>query len=226
MREELLQFSYEKLMYSADFQQIAHQFNIGEDMLEARRYFAARKPIRGIMLYLDSHDVQNGVLQLGDRQLILSEFSLSCEVFDAFSSSQITSAMVFLISCQPDMCQNRGTGELNYYFVENACIDLVRKMLLKNFRLMTEGEYGKKENIWFSDVFGPGYYNMPLGEGRKLHKLLRGERIGVTYQRDFMVPLKSSIGVVLSYQTEKPIVMNPCTYCQLTEKDCSLCGLH
>lgn len=224
MREELLQFAYPKLMYSADFQQAVNNLHLNEDILEVRRRFALRRPIRGIIRYLDGEDVRKGMVKLVDNQLTLLNISLSCEAIQSFSSCQIQSAMIYLITSGSNASQYNSDGEMNDYFAENICIDLVRKMLIQNFHLLTEEEFGKEKNIWYSDVLGPGYYNMPLDEGIKLHKLLKGERIGVTYKGELMVPLKSSIGIVFSYSAEQPVSLNPCSYCKLIHKDCTLCA--
>lgn len=220
MREEILQFTYEKLLPSVDM----NRLKIDADMLEVRRFFVRCKPIHGMMIYLDREDAENGALKISHDQFILSDTVLSCEVFREFSSCQIKSAMAYLISCSPDAYESYRIGELNYHFIQNACMDLVRNIIMQNFRMFTTKEYGVLDNLWFSNGFGPGYYGMSVEQGKKIHRLLKGERIGVTYCGEMMVPLKSSIGVAFSYTGPRYVDKKPCDYCTASDKDCLFCG--
>ena len=131
MREEILQFTYEKLLPSVDM----NRLKIDADILEVRRFFARCKPIHGMMIYLDREDAENGALKINHDQFILSDTVLSCEVFREFSSCQIKSAMAYLISCSPDAYEHYRIGEMNYHFIQNACMDLVRNIIMQNFRM-------------------------------------------------------------------------------------------
>lgn len=220
MKEEMIQFSYERLLPSVDLQAL----KINADILEVRRFFAKCVPIRGLMRYYDENDARNGVIRICRDQFCFQDDSLSCEVLKEFSSCRVKSGLVYLITCGSESYQHYGIGEMNYHFIQNACMDLARNMILKNCRLYTYEEQNKSESIWTTKVFGPGYYGMPLEEGRKLHTLLDGERIGVSYQGAMLMPLKSSIGFAFSYQAKEQVVVNACDYCQAAVKECNYCG--
>lgn len=220
MKEELIQFSYEKLLPSVDLQAL----KLDVDLLEVRRFFAKCTPIRGLMRYYDEHDIENGVVEISGKQLRFGGASVSCDVLKEFSTCKVKSAFVYLITCHPDSFRRYEIGEMNYHFIQNACIDLAREMILKNCRLYTNNGEDAKESIWTTKAFGPGYYGMPIEEGRTLHKLLDGERIGVSYQGSMMTPLKSSIGFAFSYEAKEQVMVNACDYCQAAVKECNYCG--
>lgn len=224
MKEEILRFSYDKLLHSADFHESIKQLNIDVDLLGARRFFAACKPIRGMLLYFSAEDIEKGLVQIQNNQLILSNVPLTCDAVTKYSNKPIKSAMAYLISCNPESYQEYGTYEMNYHFIENACIDLVRNMIMQNFKSLTESECEKGDTIWFTKGFGPGYYGMPVEEGKKILNVLHGERIGVSYKGDMMYPLKSTLGVMFSYEAETPVEENPCTYCKAGNRNCIFCG--
>lgn len=220
MKEELIQFSYEKLLPSVDLQ--ALKLNV--ELLEARRFFARCTPIRGLMRYYDEQDVENGIVQMNGNHFYFGEAMVSCDVLKEFSGCKVKSALIYLITCHPEHFRRYEIGEMNYHFIQNACIDLVREVILKNCRLYTNQEEDAKESVWTTKAFGPGYYGMSIEEGRTLHKLLDGGRIGVSYQGSMMTPLKSSIGFAFSYQAKEPIKVNACDYCKAAVKECNYCG--
>lgn len=220
MREEIIQFSYEKLLPSVDLQAL----KIDIELLEARRFFAGCNPIRGIMRYYDATDVIEGQVGIRGEQIHFGDSFLKCEVLKEFASCQVKSALAYLITCSPESRKHYPIGEINYHFIQNACMDLARNMILENCRKYTYQEQGKQDSIWTTKILGPGYYGMPLEEGRKLHRLLNGERIGVTYQGTMMTPLRSSIGFAFSYEAEQQVVISPCDYCMAAVKECNYCG--
>lgn len=224
MRKELLIFPYEKLFQSADFWQQMKQLNINVDFLEARRFFASCKPIRGMMLTYERKDVEQGLVKIQENQLILSDVILTCDVMEEFASFPIKSAMAYLISCSPESYEGYGNGELNYHFIQNACMDRVRNLMLQNFKMFVKKEYEAEDTICFSKGIGPGYFGMPMTEGKKIHKLLQGEEIDVFYKGEMMYPLKSTIGVMFSYKAREAVKLNACAYCQAATKDCHYCG--
>ena len=223
MREERLQFSYDKLIHSADFNQHIQKYNIEVDLLEVRRFFMACKPIKALMLYFDGKDVQDGMVQIKHNHFVLSDISLTCDVFQDYSNYQILSGMAYLITCCSEEEQLFKHEEMNYHFIQNTCVGMVRHIMMQNFRSMTRNEYRGRPNIWFTKGFGPGYYGMELKEGKSIHKLIKGERIGVTYQGEMMHPLKSTIGVAFSYAAEEAVRSNPCNYCNAANRDCMFC---
>ncbi len=220
MKEHLLQFSYNKLLPSVPFDKLKVEI----EPLEVQRFFSTCKPIRCIMYYWGNEEVEQGILKLTDNQLILSDNTFYCDVFKEFSSCQITSGMAYLISCSQDSYEQIGSGELNYHFIQNSCIDLVRDIVMQNFKLFTKNEYDEAEQIAYTKGFGPGYFGMPVEEGKKIHKLLHGEQIGVRYKGDMMYPLKSSIGLAFSYKGKNEVCLNPCDYCEATGEHCMFCG--
>ncbi|SET56565.1 hypothetical protein [[Clostridium] polysaccharolyticum] len=224
MRKEILRFSYEKLFQSTDFWKQIKQLNINVDFLEARRFFATCRPIRGMMLSYERKDVEQGLVRIQENQIILSDVSLTCDVLKEFASFPIKSAMAYLISCSPDSYENYGAGELNYHFIQNACMDRVRNLMMQNFRMFVKKEYETEDSICFSKGVGPGYFGMPMTEGKKIYTLLHGEEIDVFYKGEMMYPLKSTIGAMFSYKAEEPLKLDPCAYCQAAAKDCRYCG--
>lgn len=223
MKEELLQFSYDKLIHSADFSQNIRKYKIEVDLLEVRRYFMACKPIKGIMLYFNGDDVRDGTLSIQGNQFVLSDTSLTCDAFQAYARYPVLSGMAYLITCGEEAKRSMEQVEMNYHFIQNICVDLVRNIMLQNFRTMTRQEQYEISDIYYSKAFGPGYYGMALQEGKNIHKLLKGDRLGVMYQGDMMCPLKSTIGVSFSYQADREVKMNPCLFCQAGQKDCMYC---
>lgn len=224
MKKERLNFSYEKLFQTAELYESIRKLNIDVDLINVRRFFAACKPIRGMLLYFDKEDVENGLVRIEDNRLILSDVSLTCEVVQKYTECDLKSAMVYLISCSPESYEDVKTGELNFHFIQNACMDIVRNILTQSFIKFTKDQIGKSETVWFSRGFGPGYFGMPIEEGKKMLDLLHGEQIGVCYKGEMMQPLKSTIGAIVSYQAEQPIKVSPCEYCKADNKNCIFCG--
>ena len=220
MKEELIQFSYEKLLPSVDL----NSLKINVDLLDVRRFFARCTPIRGLMRYYEEHDVKDGVVGISGNQFRFGEDSLSCDVLREFSACQVKNVLVYLITCSEESFRHYDIGELNYHLIQNACIDLAREVVLKNLSQYAKKEQNEEEPVWMTKAFGPGYYGMPVEEGRKLHKLVDGEQIGVAYQGTMMVPMKSSIGFAFSYQAREQVKVNACDYCQASIKDCNYCG--
>lgn len=224
MKEEILNFSYEKLFQTAELYESIRKLNIDVDLLKVRRFFAACKPIRGMLLYFDEEDVESGLVKIEDNRLVFSDVSLTCDVLEKYAKCELKSAMVYLITCSPESYEDNKAGELNFYFIQNACMDLVRNILTQNFRKLTRDQIGESETVWFSRGFGPGYFGMPIEEGKKMLELVHGEQIGVCYKGDMMEPLKSTIGAMVSYQAEQPIKVSPCEYCMADNKNCIFCG--
>jgi hypothetical protein len=112
---------------------------------------------------------------------------------------------------------------MNYHFIQNTCVEQVRNLMMQNFKSMTRNENPDRLDLHFSSGFGPGYYGMELKEGKSLHKLIRGERIGVTYQGEMMYPLKSAIGTAFSYAGTKAVKSKPCLYCKTRGRNCMFC---
>lgn len=224
MKEEILSFSYEKLLQTAELNESIRKLNIDVDLLKVRRFFAACKPIRGMLLYFGPDDVSNGLVRIKDNQLILSDVSFTCDVVQKYTKCELKSAMVYLITCNPETYEDYETGELNFYFIQNACMDIVRNIIMQNFRRLTRSEIEETETVWFTRGFGPGYYGMSIEAGKKMLELIHGEQIGVCYKGDMMYPLKSTIGAMISYQAEKPIKASPCEYCMADNKNCIFCG--
>lgn len=226
MKEDILQFSYEKLLPSVPF----HKLKIDVDLLEVRKFFTRCSPIRGVMLSFGKEDVEEGRIRIHNNQLILDDTVLYCDVFQEFSSCQICTGIAYLASCNTDSFEEYGIGQLNYHFIQNSCLDLVRNMIMQNFRLFTYEQLftieqrSVTEQVSFTKAFGPGYYGMQVEEGEKLHKLLHGERLGVRYEDGMMHPLKSTIGAAFSYRGKETVKLNPCDFCESNGEHCMFCG--
>lgn len=224
MKEELLQFTYDKLIHSAGFQESIQRLKADIDLIDARRFFAACKPIRGMLLYLGKEEMEKGIVKIEQNYLNCLYTSICCDALQKYSSYQLKSVMFYLISCSPESYEKYHLGEINYHFVQNICLDMVRDIMLQNFKLFTRKEYESKTALWFSQAFGPGYFGMELDQGRKIHEILHGEKIGVTYKGDMMYPLKSTIGFTFSYQADNKVIEKTCEYCKKVNDNCMLCG--
>lgn len=226
MQEEMLRFSYERLIPSALSTDMVKGFGLDVNEGELRRYFASRRPIKAIMHYYGEDDILKKKACLSGNEIRLADMSLSCDVFREFVSCRIHSFFLYIISCGQEEDENIPFGQMNYHVVQNACLELVRTILRNNFQKITLEEYSQR-NFFFSQEFGPGYFGMSLSEGQKIHRVLEGERIGVTYSHGWMKPLRSTAGLSFSYSgLEKPIVMNPCDYCSSNKSHCKFCGGH
>lgn len=226
MKEDILQFSYEKLLPSVPF----HKLKIDVDLLEVRKFFLRCSPIRGITLSFGMKDVEEGRIRIQDNQLIFNDTVLYCDIFQKFSFCQINTGVAYLVTCNTESPEEYGIGQLNYHFIQNSCLDLVRNIIMQNFRLFTHEQLFQAqqgpvaEQVTFTKAFGPGYYGMQVKEGMKLHKLLQGERLGVRFEDGMMYPLKSAIGAAFSYKGEETVKLNPCDYCESNGEHCMFCG--
>jgi len=215
MKTEKVVFSFQHLLNSVDL----HELGVMEDMIDVRRSFMNCKSIEGHMLYVDKA-MQETMMFSEDKFLFHDTFFI-CPVFEELKGSLLESTCFYLLT-HLDKSANIYINELSYHIVENKCLEIARNAVFHNFMKRTES--GNNNEIWYTKAFGPGYYGMELSEGRKMYELLEGEKLGVMYQNELLIPMKSCIGVYFSFQGKDKVELSPCKYCVASKEQCTFCG--
>jgi hypothetical protein len=79
-------------------------------------------------------------------------------------------------------------------------------------------------DLYLSESFGPGYFGMPLEEGKTLFSLLGDETAGVSQKASgLLLPEKSCMGLLLVYNRPGIKVSAACEKCLGSRGGCQFC---
>ncbi len=216
-REELL-FSYSTLLNLAE----REEMGLAEEFTTVRKSFLQEKPVKAVILYLDKKDADTGVIELEENHLSICEIPLQGEILRRYEGNQLCAGMLFLITTSGTYQKGMQISELSYHIVQNKCLDLARNLIKHNFNALLKKEPYK--DIWISDCLGPGYFGMKLEEGKKIYRLLDGEKLGVTYIGECMKPVKSTSGILLGMRGNRELLPGACIFCKASKENCLFCG--
>lgn len=218
MEQEGLVFSYAALLRLMEREELG----LTEEFTAVRKSFLKEKPVKAQVLYLDEADAAKGKVYLEENRLTVCDELIRGEIFLRYQKNELCAGMLFLLTTSGTYQEEMEISELSYHIVQNKCLDLARNLIKHNFITLLKKEPDK--DIWSTQCLGPGYFGMELNEGKKIHRLLEGEKLGVSYIGDLMKPVKSTSGILLGMRGDREALPGACVFCKASKENCLFCG--
>ena len=217
MKVEKVIFPFVQLLNSVDLQSL----HVTESTLDVRRNFTGERPLIGHMLYVGKDDIQR-IHMSGDRVEFMGH-TLTCSAWEKLDPSELESCCFYLLT-HLEETSIPNIGMFSRHIIISQCFEITRRAIFHNFQKKTEYEREEGTSSWYTRAFGPGYFGMPMEDGRELYEILEGEKLGVKYRNGMLEPLKSCMGVFFSFRGKDKIDFNPCEYCKASKEQCEFCG--
>lgn len=179
-----------------------------------RGHLREQMDIRAVARFWENPVLQGDMLQLND-------VTLRCGAFAQIPRDVVKGAFVYLLTIGETDIEAEDYIMTEIYhdiwgtsYVESA-LEVLRRDCL---------ESQLEEDLYLSESFGPGYYGMPVEEGKMLFSLLGEETAGVIQKASgLLLPEKSCIGLMLVY--DRPGIRMPqtCEKCLGSRGGCQFC---
>lgn len=179
-----------------------------------RGHLREQMDIRAVARFWENPVLQGDMLQLND-------VTLRCGAFAQIPRDVVKGAFVYLLTIGETDIEAEDYIMTEIYhdiwgtsYVESA-LEVLRRDCL---------ESQLEEDLYLSESFGPGYYGMPMEEGKMLFSLLGEETAGVIQKASgLLLPEKSCIGLMLVY--DRPGIRMPqtCEKCLGSRGGCQFC---
>ena len=179
-----------------------------------RGHLREQMDIRAVARFWENPVLQGDMLQLND-------VTLHCGAFAQIPRDVFKGAFVYLLTIGETDIEAEDYIMTEIYhdiwgtsYVESA-LEVLRRDCL---------ESQLEEDLYLSESFGPGYYGMPMEEGKMLFSLLGEETAGVIQKASgLLLPEKSCIGLMLVY--DRPGIRMPqaCEKCLGSRGGCQFC---
>lgn len=179
-----------------------------------RTHLQTQMDIRAAVRFWDNPVLEGDVLRLDDK-------SLRCGAFAQIPQNVVKGAFVYLLTIGETGIEAEDYIMTEIYhdiwgtaYVESA-LEVLRRDCL---------ESQLEADLYLSESFGPGYFGMPLEEGKTLFSLLGDETAGVSQKASgLLLPEKSCMGLLLVY--DRPGIRMPlaCEKCLGSRGSCQFC---
>lgn len=179
-----------------------------------RTHLQEQMEIRAAVRFWDNPVLEGDVLRLDDK-------SLRCGAFAQIPRNVVKGAFVYLLTIGETGIEAEDYIMTEIYhdiwgtsYVESA-LEVLRRDCL---------ESQLEADLYLSESFGPGYFGMPLEEGKTLFSLLGDETAGVSQKASgLLLPEKSCMGLLLVY--DRPGIRMPlaCEKCLGSRGSCQFC---
>ncbi len=179
-----------------------------------RSHLQTQMDIRAVARFWENPVLQGDMLQLDDM-------TLRCGAFAQIPRDVVKGAFVYLLTIGETDIEAEDYIMTEIYhdiwgtsYVESA-LEVLRRDCLES-RL--------EADLYLSESFGPGYYGMPMEEGKTLFALLGEETAGVSQKASgILLPEKSCIGLMLVYNRPGIRMPRACEKCLGSRGGCQFC---
>lgn len=189
-------------------------------LLRAQQY-AGRDILASVSFFSD--------FSLEGESLFLEGTQIRCSLFAEIPPERMNGVLVFLLTAG-DGGAWENPMETLYADIwgtayTQAAVDALREILEREFGTLEQN--AEQAAPFLSQIFGPGYFGMPVSEMKTLHQLAEGSKIGISVtEASLLVPQKSCAGLFLLLKSSIEDAPPACENCVGQPGGCRFCKIN